>query len=114
MLDVAHRRRKSALVIINDASRHVLRRQTVISPDDRNHRDSYVRENVRRGPQCRLSAENDDQNSQHDERVRSLQGYEDNGIQACAASSEPPPTAAVTVNYPAHPPPKGSRSPAGR
>jgi len=47
---------------------------------DRDHRYPYVRENVRRRIQRGASAENEDQDRQNDERVRPLQGYEDNRI----------------------------------
>ncbi len=83
MLDIADRRRERALVVINDPSRHVLGRQTVIGPDDRDHGDPDVRENVRRRTESGASAENEDQDRQNDERVRPLQGHEDNGVHRC-------------------------------
>ncbi len=84
VLDVADRGGERALVVIDHSSRHVLRRQTVVGPDDRDHRNPDVRENIRRRAQRRASAENENQDRQHDERVRPLQGDEDDGVHSYA------------------------------
>src|SRR5882757_336749 len=88
MFDVADRRRERALVVIDDPSRHVLWGQTVVGPDGRDHGDPYIRENVRRRTQGGATAENEDQDRQDDERVRPLQGYEDNGVHLHLPASE--------------------------
>src|ERR1700716_2592321 len=80
MLDVADCRGQRALVVINDPSRHVLGSQTVIGPDDRDHGDPYVRENVCRRLERSPPPENEDQDRQNDECVRPLQGYLDDRI----------------------------------
>src|SRR6267378_3894310 len=99
VLDVAHGGRQRAFVVVNDASRHVFRREAVIGPDDRHDGDRYIREDVRRRAQRGASAENEVEDRQNHERIRPLQGYDDNRIHACARAGSSAPTA-TTVSGP--------------
>src|ERR1700690_1993934 len=47
VLDVADRRRERTFVVIDHSSRHVRRSQAVVRPDDRDHRNPDIRENIR-------------------------------------------------------------------
>jgi hypothetical protein len=87
VLDVADRRRERALVVVNHPSRHVLRRETVIGPHHGDDGDADVREDVGRRAQCGTSAENENQYRQNGERIRPLQGYEDNRIHTSMRST---------------------------
>ena len=77
MLDVVDLRAERALVIVDDASRHVLRRQTVVGPHDRDDRNADVGEDVRRRLDPGRHAEDDDQHRHDDERVRAAEGDAD-------------------------------------
>ena len=79
VLDVAHRRRQAALVLGRDPLAHLLRRQAVVVPDDRDHRDVDLREDVGRHVEQRERRRQDDQHRHHDERVRALERQLDHG-----------------------------------
>src|SRR5271170_2113388 len=83
MLDVANGRCQRTFIVINDPTRHVLRRQTVVGPDDCNDGDPYVRENICGRAQRGSSTENEDQDRENGERIRPLQSYENNRIHSC-------------------------------
>ncbi len=51
VLDVADLGGQRALVVIDDAARHVVRQQPGVSPDDADHRHVDVRKNIGRRPQ---------------------------------------------------------------
>ena len=78
MVDVVHRQRKLALIIIDDAARHIVGRQAAIGPGRRDHRNFDVGENVDRRADGRQSAEEDDQDRHHDEGVRPPQRQTNN------------------------------------
>ena len=77
VLDVADLRRERALVIIDDAAGHVVGRQPVVSPYDGDDRNVDIGENVGRRRQRRAHAEDGDDDGEHDERVRTPEGGED-------------------------------------
>ena len=69
MLDVADLGGQRALIIIDDAARHVVRQQPVIGPDDADDRNVDVGENVGRRPHRRQHAEDRNQEGEDDESV---------------------------------------------
>ena len=73
MLDVVHFGQRGALIIIDDAARHVVRRQAVVCQDHRNDRDANCRKNIDRRADPRHDAENDDEHRHNDERIRPLE-----------------------------------------
>jgi hypothetical protein len=75
MLDVIHRRLRDALREKHDAIRDFLRQDAVVAPNHGGNRDLDVGKDVRSGIADRIAAHQHDQHRQHDERVRSLQGY---------------------------------------
>ena len=72
VFDVVHRRLRGALGEQHDAVRDFLRQDAVVAPDHRGDRDLDVGEDVRRGVQDRVAAEQHDQHRQHDEGVGPL------------------------------------------
>ena len=79
VLYVIDLRGQRALVIINDASGHIVRRQAVVSPHHADDGNADVWKNVGRGLDPCLDAKNKDQNRHDDEGVRSLQGNAHDG-----------------------------------
>ena len=67
--DVIDLRAEIALVVIDDATGHVVRRQSVVVPHDSDHRNADVGENVSRRLDRRRHAEDDDQHRHDDESV---------------------------------------------
>ena len=80
VLDVADCRGQGALVVIDDAARHVRGHQPVIGPDYRHDRDLDGREDVRRGLEHRHRAEQQNQDREYDEGVGPLQSGDDDGV----------------------------------
>ena len=77
VLDVVDVARVHALGQGDDALLHLLRRQPVVLPDHRDHRDVDRREDVDRHAQDRDDAEDEQQQRRADERVRAPQREED-------------------------------------
>ena len=77
-LDVVDRGRHAALEIGDDPAFHLLGGEAVVAPDDADDRDVDVGEDVGRHPHDRQRADDQDQERQHDERVRAAQGKLDN------------------------------------
>ena len=75
MLDVVDGGRQRALERRRDAPRHLIGRQAGILPDDADHRNADVGEDVGRRPQRRQRADDQDQQRQHDERIGARQRY---------------------------------------
>src|SRR5437899_12849336 len=81
-----------ALVISNDASRHIIWRQAVVTEDDTDHRDVDAGENVGRRAEYGNDAEYQDQ-QRHDYecvRARQSQFYDPNHFISPADARSPP------------------------
>jgi hypothetical protein len=77
MLDVVDGGRQRALERQRDAARHLVGLQARVLPDRADHRDANVREDVDRSAQRRQRPDDQDQQREHHERVRALQGDAD-------------------------------------
>ena len=73
VLDVVDRRRQRALERRDDAPGHLVRRQAGIVPDHADHGDADVRKDVGRRAQRRQRPDDQEQQRQHDERIRPAQ-----------------------------------------
>ena len=74
MLDIVDLSAQRPLVVVDHAPRHVVRRQAVVGPHDRDNRNADIRKDVSWGPDCRGHAENDDQHRHDDESVWLAEG----------------------------------------
>ena len=72
MVDIIDRRRQHPLIGIDDAVRHVLRRQARILPGNGHHRDADVGEDVDRGAHGRQNPADRDQDCHYDEGQRTM------------------------------------------
>jgi hypothetical protein len=70
VLDVVHRRGQVALVDRHDARRHLVGREAAVVPDDRDDRNVDVGEDVSRRTGDRQRAHHEDEQGEHDKRVR--------------------------------------------
>ena len=77
VLDVVDRRRQRALELRHHAARHLVRRQAGITPDRRDNRDADFRKDVDRRAQSRQRPDEQQEESENDERVRTPQGDPD-------------------------------------
>ena len=80
VLDVADGRGQGALIVIDDAARHVGGHQPVIGPDHRHDRDLDGREDVGRGLEHRHHAEQQNQDREYNEGIGPLQSGDDDSI----------------------------------
>ena len=77
VFDVVDHGLRAALGGQHDAIGDFVRQQTVVAPDHRGDGDLDVRENIRGGAQNRVHAQKDDERSQHQKRIGTLQSDSD-------------------------------------
>ena len=88
VLDVADGGGQAALALAGDALAHLLRRQAVVVPDDADHRDVDLGEDVRRHVAQRERRGQHDQHRHHDEGVRAPQRQLDHGHRGDGSTEE--------------------------
>ena len=80
VLDVIDRRGQRALERRDDTARHLIRRQAGVLPHHTDDRDADLGENIGRSTQSRERPDNQEQEREHDESIRSAQGNPDKRI----------------------------------
>ena len=83
VLDVVDRRRQRARKWPNDAACHLLRRKTRVLPDDADNGDMNFRKNIDGRSYNRQTADQQNGQCEHDERIGLLQRYSDQCGQWC-------------------------------
>jgi len=95
MVDIGHRRGKLAFVIIDHPAGHIVGRESAIGPHSRYDGNLDVGKYVGRRLHHRQTAEQDDQNRQHDEGVGASQRQADNSDHGQSVSLESKKTGAA-------------------